>query len=431
MEAAANEASVPSTLPLNFGKRLAHTDKIVRDRGFKLLKKWLQSHQDLERLDYMKLWKGLYFAMWMADKRPVQQELSVNVALLLNDVPREKRNLWLETFWQTMRDAWEKLDVHRVSKYLLFLRIVIAECFKDLRVGGWQLTELKERAAILTQHAPKLTNSAPSPGITMQLTRVLWDELLPQLGESPKASQEAILTFLEPFIALAESSYVDGLARSVHENVLRKAPPNFLEPVLKRVLEGAARTGILKERREALYDTADELEKMIRQRADITSPHLKEAVISTIKAKSPSPKAKTVETQGSDINSSQAATKKLKRKASKKAEVQSQEGEVGGQALETNANKTKKKKLKRQAANKAEGNSQDSEDGRLVMSPLLLPRAALPVEKRSSSKPKKTTKKAAKKSTKKNTSAELPASLHTPEASGTRPKPKKRTNKGS
>lgn len=25
------------------------------------------------RLEYMKVWKGLYFAMWMADKRPVQQ----------------------------------------------------------------------------------------------------------------------------------------------------------------------------------------------------------------------------------------------------------------------------------------------------------------------------------------------------------------------
>ncbi|OLP95234.1 Ribosomal RNA-processing protein 1-like [Symbiodinium microadriaticum] len=60
-------------LPVNFGKFLAHTDKVVRDRGFKRLKRWLVKHPELERLEYMKVWKGLYFAVWMADKRPVQQ----------------------------------------------------------------------------------------------------------------------------------------------------------------------------------------------------------------------------------------------------------------------------------------------------------------------------------------------------------------------
>ena len=99
---------------MNFGKFLAHTDKlvselvrphckavetaekhlprVVRDRGFKRLKRWLVKHPELERpfvdtavhlifhvlirrLEYMKVWKGLYFAVWMADKRPVQQDL--------------------------------------------------------------------------------------------------------------------------------------------------------------------------------------------------------------------------------------------------------------------------------------------------------------------------------------------------------------------
>merc|ERR1719440_1097924 len=92
--------------PLNFGKRLAHTDKIVRDRGFRTLKKWLVKHPDLQRLDFMKLWKGLYFGIWMADKRPVQQELAVNIALLVNDVPRDKQVMWIECFWETMQAAW-------------------------------------------------------------------------------------------------------------------------------------------------------------------------------------------------------------------------------------------------------------------------------------------------------------------------------------
>ena len=100
-----------------------HFARTVWDRGFKKLKKWLQKTPDLGRqdwslalensgrwepesitknghplhpfvnlcckfiqipfasidsigrLEYMKVWKGLYFAMWMADKRPVQQDI--------------------------------------------------------------------------------------------------------------------------------------------------------------------------------------------------------------------------------------------------------------------------------------------------------------------------------------------------------------------
>eukprot|EP00931_Biecheleriopsis_adriatica_P049052 TRINITY_DN28361_c0_g1_i1.p1 TRINITY_DN28361_c0_g1~~TRINITY_DN28361_c0_g1_i1.p1 ORF type:complete len:415 (+),score=108.20 TRINITY_DN28361_c0_g1_i1:40-1245(+) len=351
-EKATSESS--QGLPLNFGKRLAHTDKVVRDRGFKTLKKWLQNHPDLERLDYMKLWKGLYFGMWMADKRPVQQELSVNVALLLNDVPREKRNMWIDAFWETMRDAWEKLDVHRINKYLLFMRIILAESFKDLRVGGWQLLEVKERAEILAQSVPKLTNSAPSVGIAMQLARLLWEELLPQLGQLPRASEEVIMAFLEPFVSLAEWSYVEGLVRSIHEHVLRKAPPELQDAILKRVLQGAAKAEIPQKSREALYDTADELEKAARLRPEVASPLLVKAITQVAKAKSPSPKVQA-----------------------------SADSEVKG--------KKKKKKVR--------GKKQESKsDGRLVMSPLMLPKAALPVAKASTAAPagKKRSAKAAK-----------------------------------
>merc|ERR1719223_997871 len=128
-------------LSLNFGKRLAHTDKVVRDRGFRVLKKWMQTHPETKKLDYMKLWKGLYFGMWMSDKRPVQQELAVHMALLINNIPTEKRFIWLDTFWETIQEGWEKLDKWRMNKYLLLVRIVMAEAFKALRVGGWDVEQ--------------------------------------------------------------------------------------------------------------------------------------------------------------------------------------------------------------------------------------------------------------------------------------------------
>lgn len=257
----AAEAS-DSPQPVNFGKRLAHTDKVVRDRGFKTLKKWLSKHEGLERLEFMKLWKGLYFGMWMADKRPVQQDLAVNVALLLNEIPRAKQGMWIDTFWETMQAAWEKLDVHRISKYLLFIRIVIAERFKSIRVAGWPLEEMAELGKTFTRAMPmhaKQGPNAPSLGLLLQFTRILWEELRPQL-EVGAFPSKAVFELLEPFHVLAEGSAVNSLVGHVHEHIFRKAPRELLSSLTARILEGAARSDVPKKNRQSLYESADALE---------------------------------------------------------------------------------------------------------------------------------------------------------------------------
>lgn len=252
--------------PINFGKRLAHTDKSVRDRGFKTLKKWLAKNPNLERLEFMKLWKGLYFGVWMADKRPVQQELAVNIAVLLNDVPRSKQGMWIDTFWDTMQASWEKLDVHRISKYLLFIRIVIAEVFKVMRVAGWPFEEMCSLGNTFTRATPmhaKEGPNAPSVGLILQFTRILWDELRPQL-ERASTPTKAIMSLLEPFCILSEASAIDALVRHIHEHVFRRAPHELLSSLVPRILEGAARPDVSQKNRQALYDTADVLERLAR-----------------------------------------------------------------------------------------------------------------------------------------------------------------------
>lgn len=326
----------PAQLPLNFGKRLAHTDKIVRDRGFQFFKHWLQKNGSLERLDYMKLWKGLYFGMWMADKRPVQQELAVNIAVLLGDIPREKRQLWIETFWVTMQDAWEKLDVHRINKYMLFTRIVIAEAFKNLRVGGWDLQEAKALGETLTSRVPRQGTNAPSVGLLLQFNRIFWEELRPQLSSEPRAPEKALLQLIEPFLALAETSYLDSLVRSIHDNIIRRAPHDLLRPLTARVLDGAGKPETNKQNRQALYDAADELEKLARQKRTDATPLTAEA------AGNKSPEKTT--------------------KASPKAQ----------KSTKTSAAKSKSKK-------KSGKRKELTGDCEAVMSPLLLPQAAVPL----------------------------------------------------
>lgn len=214
----------------------------------------------------MKLWKGLYFGVWMADKRPVQQELAVNVALLLEDIPREKQIMWMDCFWETMQAAWENLDKHRIGKYLLFIRIVVAESFKVMRVAGWPAAEMSSLGHVFTRAMPIHARdgpNAPSLGLLLQFTRIVWEELRHEMeaGATPK---KAILSFLEPFCIIAEGSAIDSLVRHIHEHILLKAPHEFLDSLTPRVLAGAAKPDSRKKNREALYETADALEKIAR-----------------------------------------------------------------------------------------------------------------------------------------------------------------------
>lgn len=373
------DASQKEALPVNFGKRLAHTDKPVRDRGFKTLKKWLQKHHDLERLEYMKLWKGLYFGMWMADKRLVQQELAVNTAMLLNDVPAMKQAMWIDTFWETMQAHWEKLDIHRISKFLLFVRIIVAEAFKAVRLNGWQHAEVHSLSQTFTRRIPKSAQdgpNAPSLGLLLQFTRIFWDEIRPQLEAAPRASKKAVLDLMEPFCTLAEGSTIDSLVRSIHEHILRKAPHEVLNLLTARVLDGAGRESVRKANRQALYDTADVLESRARQpRPESATPLelLEEAAAA--KATSSSSAAAKV----SDAAAvSEAATETLTGPPSPFLLPPACKSPASGL-------KSAKKKRKR-APNQTGGsdgttadNASDGTDA--PVSPLMLPKAALPLEK--------------------------------------------------
>eukprot|EP00971_Amphidinium_carterae_P301843 5996777-Amphidinium_carterae.1 len=130
----------------------------------------------------------------MSDKRAVQQELAVNMALLLGDVPREKQMLWLEVCWEEMQDGWEKLDIHRLSKYMLLVRIIMAEVFKTLRLQGWPKDRLVEVSTILTKRVPleaKGRTNVVSTGLLFQLLRLFWDELEPQMLQAPTMPESA------------------------------------------------------------------------------------------------------------------------------------------------------------------------------------------------------------------------------------------------
>ncbi|KAI1456378.1 Nop52-domain-containing protein [Annulohypoxylon moriforme] len=124
---AADERNMP------FIKHLASSDRKIRTSALDTLRTFLTAPttaRKLTELDYMKLWKGLFYSVWMCDRPIPQQNLCAELADLLSILPAPKDDEcvvvipFLRAFWATMSREWTAIDVLRMEKYLLLVRRV-------------------------------------------------------------------------------------------------------------------------------------------------------------------------------------------------------------------------------------------------------------------------------------------------------------------
>ncbi|KAG5457263.1 MAG: nucleolar protein,Nop52-domain-containing protein [Olpidium bornovanus] len=136
--------------PSPFGKRLAHSDKKVRDAALKNLTTWLQ-HKDLNRLEWLKLWKGLFYCFWMSDKPLVQQELAAKLATLSSRLKKE--NVWeyVRYFWETLSREWPNIDRLRLDKFYMLMRKILKQSFIILTESDWANDDICRFADIMSR----------------------------------------------------------------------------------------------------------------------------------------------------------------------------------------------------------------------------------------------------------------------------------------
>jgi ribosomal RNA-processing protein 1 len=85
-------------------------------------------------VDVLKLWKGLFYALWMCDRPLPQQALCAELADLVFILPsRAAVVTWLRGFWATLAREWTGIDVLRLDKFLLLVRRVVGAGFKWMR----------------------------------------------------------------------------------------------------------------------------------------------------------------------------------------------------------------------------------------------------------------------------------------------------------
>ncbi|CAH0476006.1 unnamed protein product [Peronospora belbahrii] len=200
-----------------FGQHLAHTEQKYRDRALKKLSVYLTKKKAWTSLEWDKLWMALFYCMWMSDKRPVQEELSSNLAALVHCIPSIDLALdFVHSFFRTMQREWHGLDGLRLDKFYSLVRKFVRETVVLFRTQDWKETLVQQFVTILlTEVVSQLPN-----GLRLHLADLYLTEMYNAAGKD--ITTEAFLMLLEPFFTLLRSEYDKTVFKRVREVVFEE-----------------------------------------------------------------------------------------------------------------------------------------------------------------------------------------------------------------
>ncbi|KAK2016673.1 nucleolar protein,Nop52 [Colletotrichum eremochloae] len=218
-------ASQEQNMP--FIKNLASSDRKLRTQALTSLQTFLGSHRALSRLDALKLWKGLFYAMWMCDRPVPQQNLAAELAALTACLRDDDVPVWLSAFWETMARQWTDIDVLRMEKFLLLVRRVFAAGLRWVLDAECAPARADALLAVCAEFPFELEGDLRKVPVGLRLHAVdIWVDELDRLGmlrrgdddDDAAAADEKAVAF-----ARRLSQLVEPLKRSPVKTVRAKA----------------------------------------------------------------------------------------------------------------------------------------------------------------------------------------------------------------
>ncbi|KAF0317178.1 RRP1 protein [Colletotrichum asianum] len=202
-----------------FIKNLASSDRKLRTQALTSLQTFLGSHRSLTRIDALKLWKGLFYAMWMCDRAVPQQNLAAELASLTACLQNADVPAWLSAFYETMSKNWTDIDVLRMEKFLLLVRRTFASGLTWVKEGDYAEGRADALAGVLAEWPFEVEGDLRKVPIGLRLHGVdIWVDELERTEIIKEDAGEKAVVFAERV-----SKLVEPLKRSPIKTVRVKA----------------------------------------------------------------------------------------------------------------------------------------------------------------------------------------------------------------
>ena len=186
---------------------IAHTspDRPTRDKALHYLRTFLSGRRDLPPLELLKLWKGLFYCMWMSDRSRTQQALADSLADLVSILPSPTVIPFLRAYWETMQREWTNIDVLRMEKFLLLTRRYLGATFQALQKGKWDERLICQHIELLEEIPCNVEDMRIPNGMRFHVIDIYVDEL-ERVGALENDECHILEALLRPLRRLAEKS---------------------------------------------------------------------------------------------------------------------------------------------------------------------------------------------------------------------------------
>ncbi|XP_023648713.2 ribosomal RNA processing protein 1 homolog B [Paramormyrops kingsleyae] len=233
---------------IQFAQRLASNEKPIRTKAIKKLRKYLSVRSQkpnggftVEEL--LKIWKGLFYCLWMQDKPLLQEDLSAQISNLIHSLHNvDVQFLFLESFLKTMNREWNGIDGLRMDKFYMLVRFVFRQAFELLKRRVWDTGLVQKFVELLFDHVLRSTSDCPS-GVQFHVLDIYMTELA-RVGAKELTAQQN-LTFIDPFLRTAAKSknhmLVQAICGTMFQEIVDHAP--FAIEDLLNEIQGRGGTG--------------------------------------------------------------------------------------------------------------------------------------------------------------------------------------------
>lgn len=216
---------------IQLAQRLAGNEQVTRDRAVRKLRKYIvartqRAEGSFTHDELLKVWKGLFYCMWMQDKPLLQEELGRTISQLVHAFQTtEAQQLFLQTFWQTMNREWTGIDRLRLDKFYMLMRMVLHESLKALKMRAWEERQTERLLELLTTEILHPDSQAPN-GVKSHFLEVFLEELTKVGADELTADQN--LRLIEPFCRVAARTQdplvLHSITRGIFETIVEQAP---------------------------------------------------------------------------------------------------------------------------------------------------------------------------------------------------------------
>lgn len=269
---------------LMFARALADTEERVRTASLFSLRSWLESNADqLDDSQLDKLWKALFYCIWMADKRP-GITAAIRDVVALEDILGVAH---IRAMFRCLVREWFGIDKHRVDKFYELLNISL-ELFASRVVEVDSDEELRTKVGAMMIFVSDELISKANKGAKGILMHVLdkWTDIVlaPVLKKAASFSRNSVHwtwdRLLDPFLVVLKSSdgRLDGVKVKFEERVLmelndvisceamnlnKRTVYDCLNRVSKSIFAAASEASISDDCRERLYDLRTSLKVVL------------------------------------------------------------------------------------------------------------------------------------------------------------------------